>query len=230
VRKKSKEKFKLIIFQNNKQHHKIKDYSLKSAAFKRYEELREKNKKNTLVPKTQISTCGRLKTVRYELVLMQKDIDNKLKPRKYLNEFGEWVQERALGGWVIIKKCEWLEEEEFWVSNLKKRHTFNEIVKNLLEPRFGFFTNVFIFLNKVVIDDGQNIDIIQCKTEKEAFILYELIKSYMIKNKKIEFLFTGYISADMRKKIRPRLVEITGLNRREFYRRASAKPEKMGVK
>lgn len=223
----NKKKYKLIIFQNNKQYRKIKDYSRQREALQRFEKLKAENKENIIIPKQKISTDhGRLKTVRYELVLLQRKTDEKIKPRKYTNEFGEKVQEKELNGWIIIKKCAWIEEEIFWVSTLKKQYTFIQIFDNILKPRYGYFTTVFIFLNKVVIDDGEKIDIVQCKTERESLLLYETIKKHIIDLKRIEFLFTGYLSAESRKEIRPRLIEITGLNRREFYRRSSAKPEK----
>lgn len=225
--KKNQKNFKIIIFQNGKQHKMLKQYVRGADALTFYNEIKEKNREEIKIKKRKLNTDhGRIKAVLYELILLQRESDN-VHPRTYKNEFGDWVSEKPINGWIIQQRCEWFEEEVYWVQTKRKYYDFNKIIDELIVPRFGYFVNISIFFNKIVIDDSEEIDIIQCKTEKDAFILYDELKNHLLNVRKvIGFLFSGYLNDENRRKIRPRLVELTKLNRQEFYRRASAKPEK----
>lgn len=212
--------YKLIITKNNEQNKCIKKYTYFKPCMKKYEKLKEENQK--VVFPRRYGTHNGLHKVKYNLLLLKRKETNIEKYYKGYTEFGNLTTYKLNDdNWYILDRVPWKVEEQFYVYGLKKRLTTVEIYKQCFLPRMHYFNQVIKIFNKLVIDDGEDLEVILCKTEDDCDLLYQKILSFAHYQNLSSFLFLGDGTFLTRKNLRDRLIEFTGLKRQEFYRNVS---------
>jgi hypothetical protein len=212
--------YKIILAKNNKQNKVIKKYTYFKPCWKKFEALKEQSNK-VVIPR-KFNTHNGLHKVRYDALLLKRKPKDKQHTYKDYNESGI-LESYTLNSnnWQILDKFKWNEEEKFYVYGEKKRLTCLEIYEKCLKPRMHYFTQVLKMFNKLVIDDGEDMEVVLCKTEQDCNILYHKLLTFADYQNLSSFLFLGHATYHTRMGLRDRLCEFTGLKRQEFYRRVS---------
>lgn len=214
--------YKVISCKNGKQNKLVGKYRDIKDAYAVFDKLKEESK-NVIFP---ISFTGyeRLKNSIDEYILIGKD--DKKETSMLRNEYGVLVEHKTnKEGWIILDKFRYFREEDFWVwgyNNKRDRKTFMWVFENLL---LNGFVNAYehkmvcTYKNKVVIksDDGY-MDIIICKSPFDSVKFYNLLETYVKKNKLKRVLFIGDFSkvSKQRRKLEEELIEFTGLSKRKI--------------
>lgn len=136
------------------------------------------------------------------------------------NEYGKLVEQRInLDGWIIVDKVRYKREETFWVWGYDKkddRKTFSWIYENILLANISSpynFKRVLIYKNKIVFkNDNGGIDLIMCKHISDSVRFYNMLESWIKRDKIKQVIFVGDYSSlsDRRRKLENELLELTG--------------------
>ena len=206
---------------NNQQNKCIKKYTYFGACMKKFRKLK-KQADNIVIPK-RYGTYNGLHNVKYDMLLLKRKLEGEsVSTYKDYNDWGV-LQEYNLNDddWKILDKINWYEEEKFYVYGLKKRLTCLDIYQECLIPKIHYFTQIIKIFNKLVIDDGDDVEVILCKTEADCDLLYHKLLSFATHQQLSSLLFLGNATFQTRKQLRQRLCEFTGLKEQEFYRKVS---------
>ena len=139
------------------------------------------------------------------------------KLHKYFILFVKVVDEQS----IILKKTEFYIEEKFHIYGLKKRMTFLETFEYLTLKFRNAFTKIQRLKNKIVFDDGHQIECVLTKNLEECKIFYFKLKQMAISLKITAFLFLGDVPSRpkyIKVKMVSKLVEFTGLSHYQFSR------------
>lgn len=122
--------------------------------------------------------------------------------------------------YTIINKVEFKIEETFLVFGYSGRLTFKEIIKKLLmnNTRIKY---VFYFLNKVVVEDYDDINIIICKNKKQARLLHDTLFEFFRFNKIKRGIFMNELNKTNRKRIYSEILKKTGWKLPRLYRNST---------
>lgn len=212
--------YKIIIAKNNRRIKTIKTYKYPKACFNKFELLMEQSN-NVVIPK-RFNTHNGLHLAKYYLICLKWANKKSDDPFLYKNEWGvtEKIQLKDKN-WKIIKVHPWNFEETFYVYGKKGRLNCLEIYEQCLLPQIHYFTQIVKYFNKIVIDDGDFLEVILCKNEMDCQLLYQKLYTFAQHQNLSSLLFVGDASFDTRKALRDRLIKFTGLNVQEFYRKVS---------
>jgi len=209
--------YRIIITHNGKKKkilHKSND--LKHMENK-YFTLKDKNK--ILYPK-QTNAYKKIKSVKYEIVLM----------KKYEKEDTPFIDRDTLGRtieiedknkqWSILYKDEYFYEETFTIFNHSKRLSTREIIKNIVMKKqpTSPIKQINYIHNKLLIHQDDNFDIVLCKCPEDAKRLYSLIEKFCEGNKVKNIIFTGAIGDLNKTQTYKMIVEKTGWSKNKTYR------------
>lgn len=157
--------------------------------------------------------------VAYEYVIFKDVRDEEPKPTYLRNEFGKFVEHNVRyngRNYEIIEKCKAKVEDDVWVFGYNPRSdrkTFAWIFNNVLNEGFTSSVDmkrIYLYHNKVVFcNDKNEIDIIICKTARDAARFYYTLQQYC---KKGPYLFMGVVTTKsaLCKPLEKLLVEKTG--------------------
>lgn len=122
--------------------------------------------------------------------------------------------------YTIINKSDFKIEETFQVFGFKGRLTFKEIVKKLLMNNVRI-KYVYYFLNKLIVEDYDNFNIITCKNKKEARLLHDTLFEFFRFNKIKRGIFMNELKKENRKRIYKEILEKTGWKLPRLYRNST---------
>lgn len=175
-------------------------------------------KNNEVIIPKKIVNSGKLKKVKYELVLLESKNVSKgeIVVRDYL---GKIIRNREIElGWLILDRSNWKVEEDYTVFNRKKRMTCLEIVKELVLPN-KVHKQIYCVLNKLVIeDDNEHMEIITCKNRYECGRLHDALKDICINFNIKSIIFFGASTLENRVRLFPKIVKFTGWSMDRVYR------------
>lgn len=122
--------------------------------------------------------------------------------------------------YTIIERSEFKIEETFDVFGIKGRLTFKEIIKKLLmnSTRTKY---VFYFLNKLVIEDYDDMQIITCKNKKDARKLHDTLFEFFRFNKIKRAIFMNELKKENRKRVYQEIKKKTGWKTPRLYRNST---------
>ena len=155
----------------------------------------------------------------YEYVIFKDVRDEEPKPTYLRNEFGKFVEHNVRyngRNYEIIEKCKAKVEDDVWVFGYDPRNdrkTFAWIFNNVLNEGFTSSVDmkrIYLYHNKVVFcNDKNEIDIIICKTARDAVRFYYTLQQYC---KKGPYLFMGQVTTKsaLCKSLEKLLAEKTG--------------------
>lgn len=217
-------KYKIISCKNGKQNKFIGKYRNSEDAHESFNKLKEVNE--TVIFPTLSTGVNTFENSIDEYLLIEKN-DNEISSM-FRNEYGVNVENKTnVDGWVIIDKFRYYKEETFSVfgyDNRSERKTFLWIYQNIVlsDDDPSNFKMIYTYKNKLVIkSDIGTIDIVFCKSAFDSVRFYNLLQTYIKKDKIKRILFIGDYSkkSKEKKRIEDELMEVTGFSRRKIQMR-----------
>lgn len=122
--------------------------------------------------------------------------------------------------YTIVNRIEFKIEETFLVFGFEGRMTFKEILKKLLmnNTRIKY---VFYLLNKLVIEDYDDINIVICKNKKQARLLHDTLFEFFKFNKIKRGIFMNELKKENRKRVYDEIKKKTGWKTPRLYRNST---------
>jgi hypothetical protein len=127
--------------------------------------------------------------------------------------------------WSLIHKDDFLYEEKFTVYGYDERLETKDIIKKILLRRNkkDKIKQINYVINKVLIYQNGDFDVIVCKNSSDARRLYKTLREFCETNKVNNIMFTGLVGKRNRTKLYKRIVEKTGWTMNKTYR-SSTRP------
>lgn len=226
--------FKIISFHNGKQHGYHGVFYDSQSAYEKMDELLKENKR-IIFPK-KVENNEIMGSSRYEYIILEKNRYGDKKDIDQRNEFGKLVKQRTNSSkWVVFDKFPCDVEETFWVWGFNpntERKTFQWIYENIIMS--GLVTKydmkrVYLYKNKILIkDDGNNLDMVLCKTPGDSIRFYNLIEEWnkTHKNKQVIMLGSLNIPGERKRKTEDEIMELTGWARNKVQQSYTKKHTK----
>lgn len=198
-------------------------YSLEQA-YLAFNALKSDNDK--IIFRRKIINAGCLKNSRDEYLLLKKNRDGKEVSVKLRNEFGKLIEQYTnTNKWVVYDKCDKYVEETFWVYGKcpkTDRKTFQWIYDNLIVAHTSNqyeIVMILIYKNKVIMKyDDKTFGIVFCKNISDAIRLYDMLKDWCKKNRKVFFIGSYDKISDKRRALEDELIEYTGWTKIKIQR------------
>ena len=217
--------YKIVSCRNGRQNAYIDRFKCIEDAYEKLNQLVEESKNVIFPSKVLHGNCGaELVDTKYEYLLLER-IKKEKKVSLLRNDFGKLVEQRSNSQkWNIIDKKLYYVEETFWVwgfNNRTDRKTFPWIYENIIVGRIQNaydVKRVLLYKNKIIIkNDDETMDIIFCKTKSDAFRFYELLESFIKRDKIKQVFFIGSydIRSDKREKLIQDLMKMTGWTKKK---------------
>lgn len=223
--------YRIIITSQNKIMICVYKAMYKKSALSAFSKIITENKKSVRFPVRYSSRDHKLMESKYELILMKsRNIDDVEIPL-LRNEYGQLVPHIANSSKMIIyKKEEFLFEESFWVYGFNPKfqrksfyYILNEIVlKDLKRVKYPMKT-IFVYRNKLIIENDNDFDMVICKNESDSARLYTEIEKEIIKLRYKSIFFSGIARGVTKERLEERILEKTGWTL-EKVRRKSTRP------
>lgn len=207
--------YRVVIVKNNKLHRVIKNYRWITSAKNKFNKLKEE--RNVLFPRL-FTNYQKIKKSNWELLLLKRKEVDGIGLRKIYNSSGKIITEKSIGDWNIINRTNYCPEETFYVYGLKKRLNVVDLLKIVFLPRITGFYHIVIVLNKIVILNDDDMEVILCKNLCDCSRLYDYMFDILQTQGIYDLLFLGKANKAARSKLYNRIQEHTGLTRKELYR------------
>lgn len=214
--------YKIIISKDGKKKKVLYEGSNEDTAKKKYFTTKDKNK--VLFPKKN-NAYKKVKPVHYEIMLLKEKSESDT-PFYVRDELGRTTEVNINSDkWSLIHKDEYFYEEKFTVFGYEQRLDTKEIIKKILLRRNkgDKIKQVNYVINKVMIYQNSDFDIIVCKNSSDARRLYKTLREFYETNKVNNIMFTGLVGKRNRTKLYKRIVEKTGWTINKTYR-SSTRP------
>lgn len=122
--------------------------------------------------------------------------------------------------YIIIERSDFKIEETFPVFGFKGRLKFKEIIKKILlnNNRIKY---IYYFLNKLIVEDYEDINIVVCKNKKDARLLHDTIFNFFKYNRIKKGIFMNELKKENRKRIYEEILKKTGWKPSRLYRNST---------
>lgn len=183
-----------------------------------FDTLVESNK--VYFPRKTVNKKNVLKELKYYIYLL-KEKEPGDEERIVRDSLGKLVKEKFKDDkYSVLKKIEYNIEERFMVFGYKHKLTFKEIVKNLLinSTRIKY---VFYLLNKLIIEDYDGMNIVICKTNKEARRLHDRLLEFSKSNKLKKGVFMNQLRPQNRRRVYQDIKAKTKWSWHKIYRNST---------
>jgi len=215
-------KYQIIVTQNKVKKMRLHRCNTEPTAIRKFQDITKSNK--VLFPQRYVNSRG-IKEVKYEILLMKEREENDVN-RMSRDELGRLIEERTNNEkWVIINKKQFFVEEKFLVFGYQGRLTAKDIIKDIVMKKPANLKDhkqVIYALNKVIIQDSLNFDIIVCKNVDDAMRLHNTLQEFCQRYKQ-KVLFQGKASPKVRSEIWKKIHEVTGWKYDQIWR-SSTRP------
>jgi hypothetical protein len=207
-------KYRIAIVKNRKIYKVIQDYKILKHALNKFNKIKEENQ---VFYEKKFKNYKKIQRIVYEILLLEK-CEGEKKFRKVINGFGEFVEEKITGNWIILKKFHQKEEENFHVYGLNRRLFVPDIIAEVIMPRISTYYQIVMVFNKIVLYDDNDIEVILCKNIDEAERLYGFLFNLFLSKGVLNLIFLGKANQKTRSSLYDRIQAHTGLTRKEMYR------------
>lgn len=188
--------YELIVTRNNKQIEVLSTYTTEARAYQKFTQLL-KEKENIAFP-VHYYNGKKISEVKYELMLIKRREEGDPVETLVRNDYGEYVPHQTTSEkWIVLERAVYEREEEFWVYGFhpltQRKNAFfiyNEMVLPKVKYR-EYFTNIYIFKNKLLIETSGSLDMVLCKNKHDSIRLYNLLNEWCIRDKCRYVLFSG---------------------------------------
>ena len=214
--------YKIIITKDEKKKKVLYEGSNEDIAKEKYFTTKDKNK--VLFPKEN-NAYKKVKPVSYEIMFLKEKEDNDT----IFFERDELGRNKPVDinsdKWSLVHKDDYYYEEKFSVFGYDGRLETKDIIKKILLRRNkqDKIKQVNYVINKVLIYQNGDFDIVVCKNSSDARRLYKTLREFCETNKVSNIMFTGLVGKRNRTKLYKRIVEKTGWTINKTYR-SSTRP------
>jgi len=214
--------YKIIITKDGKKKKVLYEGSNEDIAKEKYFTTKDKNK--VLFPKEN-NAYKKVKPVSYEIMFLKEKEDND----SIFFERDELGRNKPVDinsdKWSLVHKDDYYYEEKFSVFDYDGRLETKDIIKKILLRRNkqDKIKQVNYVINKVLIYQNGDFDIVVCKNSSDARRLYKTLREFCETNKVSNIMFTGLVGKRNRTKLYKRIVEKTGWTINKTYR-SSTRP------
>lgn len=226
--KSKKRPYSIILTSNGKQKKCLKTFYTEEDARSMFYELIMENKQ--IVFPIKYTNNNGIKDIKYELFIIKRVDDSEKSITKLRNDIGEFVEyDTNMDNWEIVDKTDWQIEETFWVNGYHpkyQRKTFNWIFDNFIgnnKKDCSSFKNVLVYQNKLIVDNGGDVNIVFCKCVGDSFRLYNELEKIVTEQKYKNIMFSGDIRDFSKSTISAwidKLCNVTGFNRQKIKRKS----------
>tara|TARA_S200002703_G_scaffold1341_1_gene2346 strand:+ start:11938 stop:12588 length:651 start_codon:yes stop_codon:yes gene_type:complete len=214
--------YKIIITKDGKKKKVLYEGSNENTAKEKYFTTKDKN--IVLFPKKN-NAYKKVKPVHYEIMFLKEKEDSD-SPFYVRDELGrnEPVDIKS-DKWSLVHKDDFFYEEKFTVYSYDERLETKDIIKKILLRRNkgDKIKQVNYIINKVLIYQNGDFDVVVCKNPSDARRLYKTLREFCETNKVNNIMFTGLVGKRNRTKLYKRIVEKTGWTINKTYR-SSTRP------
>ena len=214
--------YKIIITKDGKKKKVLYEGSSEDTAKEKYFNTKDKN--IVLFPKKN-NAYKKVKPVHYEIIFLKEKEDSD-SPFYVRDELGRNKPvDIKSDKWSLIHKDDFLYEEKFTVYGYDERLETKDIIKKILLRRNkkDKIKQINYVINKVLIYQNGDFDVIVCKNSSDARRLYKTLREFCETNKVNNIMFTGLVGKRNRTKLYKRIVEKTGWTMNKTYR-SSTRP------
>ena len=210
-------RYRIIITQNGKKKKILYEGNSEDIVKEKYYKIRDNNK--VLFPKKN-NAYKKIKSVTYEILFL-KEKEERDSDYFERDDLGRVIPITINSdSWTMVHKDEYFYEEKFTVFGFDYRFETKEIIKRILlkKSKEDNIKMVNYVINKVLIHQNGDFDIITCKNSNDAKRLYLTIKEFCDHNKINNVVFTGLVGDKGRTKLYKRISEKTGWSMNKTYR------------
>ena len=214
--------YKIIITKDGKKKKVLYEGSNEDTAKEKYFKTKDKN--IVLFPKKN-NAYKKVKPVHYEIMFLKEKEDSD-SPFYVRDELGRNKPvDIKSDKWSLVHKDDFFYEEKFTVYGFKERLETKDIIKKILLRRNkeDKIKQVNYVINKVLIYQNGDFDVVVCKNPSDAKRLYKTLREFCETNKVNNIMFTGLVGKRNRTKLYKRIVEKTGWTINKTYR-SSTRP------
>jgi hypothetical protein len=214
--------YKIIITKNGKKKKVLYEGSNEKIAKEKYYNTKDNNK--VLLPKKN-NAYKKVESVNYEILFLKEKEENDT-PFYDKDDIGRTIPVNINSEkWSLVHKDVYYFEEKFSVFGYEKRLDTKEIIKLILLRRnkLDKIKQVNYVINKVLIYQDGDFDVILCKNNSDSKRLYKTLLKFCDSNKVSNIMFTGLVSKGNRTKLYKKIVEKTGWTPNKVYR-SSTRP------
>jgi len=215
-------RYKIIITKDGKKKKVLYEGPNENIAKEKYYNTKDNNK--VLFPKEN-NAYKKVKPVNYEIMFLKEKEDGDT-PFYVRDELGRTKPvDINSDQWSLVHKDDYYYEEKFTVFGYDKRLETKEIIKYILlrKNKVDKIKQVNYVINKVLIYQNGDFDIIVCKNKSDAKRLYKTLREFSETNKVNNIMFTGLVGKRNRTKLYKRIAEKTGWTINKTYR-SSTRP------
>ena len=214
--------YKIIITKDGKKKKVLYEGSNEDTAKEKYFNTKDKN--IVLFPKKN-NAYKKVKPVHYEIMFLKEKEDSD-SPFYVRDELGRNKPvDIKSDKWSLVHKDDFFYEEKFTVYGFKERLETKDIIKKILLRRNkeDKIKQVNYVINKVLIYQNGDFDVVVCKNSSDAKRLYKTLRKFCETNKVNNIMFTGLVGKRNRTKLYKKIVEKTGWTINKTYR-SSTRP------
>ena len=215
-------RYKIIITKDGKKKKLLYEGSNEKIAKEKYYSVKDNN--NVLFPKKN-NAYKKVKPVHYEIMFLKEKEDSD-SPFYVRDELGRNKPvDIKSDKWSLIHKDDFLYEEKFTVYGYDERLETKDIIKKIILRRNkkDKIKQINYVINKVLIYQNSDFDVVVCKNSSDARRLYKTLREFCETNKVINIMFTGLVGKRNRTNLYKRIVEKTGWTMNKTYR-SSTRP------
>ena len=215
-------RYKIIITKDGKKKKLLYEGSNEKIAKEKYYSVKDNN--NVLFPKKN-NAYKKVKPVNYEIMFLKEKEDSD-SPFYVRDELGRNKPvDIKSDKWSLIHKDDFLYEEKFTVYGYDERLETKDIIKKIILRRNkkDKIKQINYVINKVLIYQNGDFDVVVCKNSSDARRLYQTLREFCETNKVINIMFTGLVGKRNRTNLYKRIVEKTGWTMNKTYR-SSTRP------
>lgn len=215
-------RYKIIITKDGKKKKLLYEGSNEKIAKEKYYSVKDNN--NVLFPKKN-NAYKKVKPVNYEIMFLKEKEDSD-SPFYVRDELGRNKPvDIKSDKWSLIHKDDFFYEEKFTVYGYDERLETKDIIKKIILRRNkkDKIKQINYVINKVLIYQNGDFDVVVCKNSSDARRLYKTLREFCETNKVINIMFTGLVGKRNRTNLYKRIVEKTGWTMNKTYR-SSTRP------
>lgn len=164
----------------------------------------------------------------YEIVIIKVRAKGELKTTKLRDTYGKFVNYSASNtDWAILERAPYQVEETFFVYGHHPRYDrkdcrwiFNEFYR--ISSGSGNLRMCALYQNKLLIEDGDNLNIVICKNKTDGIRLYNKMEEFCIEDKIKDMLFIGDLARSKYKsEWMDKIMNLTGWTRHKIKRNST---------
>ena len=206
----NQQKFKVVVFKNNKKKKVVKSFVTKQRALSYYNDLLNKN---SLVKFNKEFENGKRCSYMIGLIFEELNSNSKF---FFTDKFGRNVSITSLG-FEIIKLNDYLSEDFLFDIKKNKKISYDEFYNSIINKKE--LTLISKLNNKIITQNNDLIELFSLKNEEDSERIIDILSN----EKQKPYLISVDFSIEQRKYLY-KLLEDYGFNKKMLYRKTTTHP------